>query len=63
DLNPIEEAWAKIKNQVRKTPLSTNDDLAGRIQEATRMVTPTDCRGWLRHSISYFGKCLDMAPI
>ncbi|CDH60001.1 hypothetical protein RO3G_03680 [Lichtheimia corymbifera JMRC:FSU:9682] len=62
-LNPIEECWAKIKKQVRKTPLSSNDSLATRIQVAAKTVNAKDCRGWIRHSEKYFNSCLDMKHI
>ncbi|ORY89522.1 hypothetical protein BCR43DRAFT_418711, partial [Syncephalastrum racemosum] len=58
-LNPIEECWAKIKAEVRKNPLDSKDHLSSRIQEAAQKVSAKDCRGYIRHSRSYFGKCLD----
>lgn len=62
-LNPIEECWAKIKAEVRKTPLKGKENLALRIQEAAQTVTAKDCQGWVRHSQMFFGKCLDMERI
>lgn len=62
-LNPIEECWAKIKAEVRKVPLKKNELLADRIEEAAKTVTAKNCRGWIRHSKSFFGKCLDMDDV
>ena len=58
-LNPIEECWAKIKNGVRSAPLTDRDNLIQRIAESGRKVTASDCEGWIRHSESFFDRCLN----
>jgi transposase len=35
-LNPIEECWAKIKKEFRKTPLKKNELIADRIEDAAK---------------------------
>ena len=57
-LNPIEEFWAKVKARVRRSPLDDHDSLAPRIRDAALHVTPQDCEGWIRHSITFFDRCL-----
>jgi hypothetical protein len=57
-LNPIEEMWSKIKFGVRRDELTDKDLLIPRIQEAAKQVTISDCEGWIRHSMSFFSKCL-----
>ncbi|KAI9490453.1 hypothetical protein BDB00DRAFT_768887, partial [Zychaea mexicana] len=63
-LKPIEECcWVKVKNHVRKTPLTPKENLATKIQKTTKIVPAKDCRGWIRHSQKHFGRCLDMQHI
>ncbi|KAG2208789.1 hypothetical protein INT45_010949 [Circinella minor] len=59
-LNPIEECWAQIKREVRKTPLEKNEILATHIEEAAKIVTTKNCKGYIRHSYRYFNKCINM---
>ncbi len=49
DLNPIEEAFSKIKNIVRKAAVSTREALEEAICEALAAVTPEDAAGWFAH--------------
>ena len=49
DLNPIEEAFSKIKAIVRKVGARTREALVGAIAEALSAVTPEDAAGWFRH--------------
>ncbi|ORE02425.1 hypothetical protein BCV72DRAFT_188599, partial [Rhizopus microsporus var. microsporus] len=42
-LNPIEECWAKIKNNIKRNPLDTNSKLTPRIVEACQSVAVEDC--------------------
>jgi hypothetical protein len=59
-LNPIEECWSKIKKKhVKRNPLSALDSLTPRIQEACRSVSTEDCLGWIRHSESFWDRCLE----
>lgn len=49
DLNPIEEAFSKIKNLVRKAGARTREALNEAIAEAMRAVTMEDVVGWFAH--------------
>lgn len=59
-LNPIEELWFKVKDHVKRTAFDTNDTLTPRIKEACLQVDLQDCRGWIRHSMSFFNDCLEL---
>jgi transposase len=59
-LNPIEEFWSKVKYGVKRRPFDGSDTLTPRIVEACSQVTLTDCRGWIRHSVSFFDRCLSL---
>jgi len=50
DLNPIEEAFSKIKNTVRKAGARTREALDEAISEALSAVTFGDVAGWFSHS-------------
>lgn len=58
-LKPIEECWSKIKKHIKRNPLSSLDTLTPRIQAACLTVTTEDCLGWIRHSESFWDRCLD----
>ncbi len=49
DLNPIEEAFSKIKNVVRKAAARTREALNEAISEALSAVTLADVAGWFSH--------------
>lgn len=49
DFNPIEKAWSKIKQQLRKTKARTLDRLEHAVAEALSTVTSQDAHGWFRH--------------
>lgn len=49
DFNPIEPAWSKIKQHLRKTKARTLDRLEAAVAEALSAVTSHDARGWFRH--------------
>jgi len=49
DLNPIEEAFSKIKNTVRKAGARTREALDGVMGEALSAVTLEDAAGWFSH--------------
>jgi len=49
DLNPIEEAFSKIKNIVRKAGARTREALDEVIGEALSAVTLEDVAGWFSH--------------
>jgi transposase len=49
DLNPIEEAFSKIKSIVRKAQARTREALDEAICEALAAVTLEDAAGWFAH--------------
>lgn len=49
DLNPIEEAFSKIKNILRKLGARTHEALLKAMAEALSAVTPRDAAGWFDH--------------
>jgi transposase len=50
DLNPIEEAFSKIKVLVRKESARVREVLVEAIGRALRAVTPGDAAGWFAHA-------------
>lgn len=50
DLNPIEQAFAKIKESLRRARARTTEELIQAMGEALQAITPEDIRGW-------FGYC------
>ena len=49
DLNPIEEAFAKVKGLLRKAGARTREALLEAMGEALSAVTPEDAAGWFGH--------------
>jgi transposase len=49
DLNPIEEAFSKIKNVLRKLGARTREALIEAISGALSRITPGDAAGWFDH--------------
>jgi transposase len=49
DLNPIEEAFSKLKALLRRAGARTRDALADAIRLALRAITPADVLGWYAH--------------
>jgi transposase len=49
DLNPIEQAFSKIKNILRKLGARTHEALLEAMEEALCKVTPADAAGWFDH--------------
>ncbi len=50
DLNPIEEAFSKIKTLVRKEGARVREALVEAIGRALAAVTPEDAAGWFAHA-------------
>lgn len=50
DLNPIEEAFSKIKGIVRKVGARSREVLIEAIEVALAAVTPEDAAGWFAHA-------------
>lgn len=50
DMNPIEEAFSKVKTLLKKAAARTREALVEAISEALGAVTLEDVRGWFAHS-------------
>ena len=50
DLNPIEQAFAKLKAHLRQAAARTLDDLNGALAAALNSFSPRHCQGFLRHA-------------
>jgi len=50
DLNPIEKAWAKLKDIIRRLPTLTREAFDAAIVAAIDAVTLDDIRGWTCHA-------------
>lgn len=51
DLNPIEKAWAKLKQLLRSAKARTQEALDHALAEALRLITADNARAWFRHAI------------
>jgi transposase len=49
DFNPIEQAWSKVKEAVRRARPRTADDLITAVGAALRTITVVDIQGWFTH--------------
>jgi transposase len=49
DLNPIEEAFSKLKALLRTAAARTHEALAAAIWAALRAITPAEARGYFTH--------------
>ncbi len=49
DFNPIEEAFSKVKQLLRRRQARTDDDLRAATWDAFATITPTDAAGWFTH--------------
>ena len=49
DFNPIEEAFSKLKQHLRRAEARTRDALEAAIAAALQAITPHDARGWFGH--------------
>ena len=50
DLNPIEKAWAKIKQHLRSVRARTAEELDQAITDAIALITPENATAWFRHA-------------
>jgi transposase len=50
DLNPIEEAFSKVKALLRTAAARTHEDLLAAIWAALKAITPSDARGYFTHA-------------
>jgi transposase len=62
-LNPIELFWSKVKAGVKRDCLTATDNLSARIIESAKQVTVEDCHNWIKHSVSFFDRCLTLEPM
>ena len=51
DLNPIEKAWAKIKQYLRSTRARSKQNLDQAITEALALITADNAQAWFRLSM------------
>jgi transposase len=60
-LNPIEEFWSKLKNVVNNDPSSVrqNTKISERICNASVNTSKENCQSWIRHSLSFWQRCVD----
>jgi transposase len=49
DLNPIEEAFSKLKAHLRKAAARTREALVEAMGEGLSSITPRDAAGWFAH--------------
>ena len=49
DFNPIEKAWSKVKEAVRRARPRTADELITAVGAALNDITPEDIHGWFTH--------------
>ena len=49
-LNPIEKAWAKLKQGLRTAKARTKEALEQAIAEALQLITPDNAAAWFRRS-------------
>jgi len=49
DLNPIEKAWAKLKQLLRSAKARTKEALDQAIAEALKLISPENAQAWFRH--------------
>ncbi|KAI8071905.1 hypothetical protein BDF21DRAFT_344156, partial [Thamnidium elegans] len=54
----IEELWLKVKAGIKRGPLDSGNLLTPRIMDSVSKVTLSNCRGWIRHSNSFFPRCI-----
>lgn len=50
ELNPIEEAWSKLKHLLRKLSARTRDALLDGVVMLIDRITADDARGWIAHA-------------
>jgi transposase len=53
DLNPIEKAWAKLKQLLRTAKARTQEALDKAIEEVLKLISPDNAKAWFRHCIDW----------
>ena len=51
ELNPIEFIWSKVKNFIKKTIISSPEELYQTIADALEIITPNDARNCFHHGL------------
>lgn len=49
DLNPIEEAFSKVKSELKYFDLDETYDTEIALLASFNTITDTDCKGWVSH--------------
>ena len=52
DMNPIEKAWAKLKQCLRSAKARTKEALEKAITEALNLISPENAKAWFRLAIN-----------
>jgi len=52
DLNPIEKAWAKLKQMLREAKARTKETLDQAITDALTHITPANAKAWFRMALN-----------
>ena len=55
DMNPIEKAWAKLKELLRAAQARTREVLEQAVADALKRITPDNAKAWFRLSNSVYG--------
>jgi transposase len=55
DINPIEKAWAKLKELLRAAQARTREVLEQAIADALKRITPENAKAWFRLCNSVYG--------
>lgn len=50
ELNPIEEAWSKMKSILRVAKARASDALVDALGDALSAISTSDCAGWFNHA-------------
>lgn len=43
---------------IRRDGLTASDNLSIKIVEPAKKISASNCQEWIRHSISFFGRCI-----
>jgi transposase len=56
DLNPIEKAWAKLKQLLRSAKARTSEELEQAVATALQLISPDNAKAWFRLPLEVYGK-------
>ncbi len=51
ELNPIEHIWSKVKSIIKKTVISTTEELYQAIEDALDTITPDEAKNGFQHCL------------